>query len=148
MPADRIQIRLGPGPLTSAVAARGGAADNGSASEVARRDLGRYYDLLALALASVDLTEGEASLIVDALNGTIIDVSTAQLLAAEVEDGLGDGLAEKWGVDGGALVAKVRAWTLAQRMAVCDAAERFWGDEHHVDSTGDRLAAVGLVRRG
>lgn len=146
MPADKVQFR--PGPLAAALAARADVDDNAHISQVAQRDLGRYYDLVALALASVELGQSEASLIVDALNGTLIDVQTAQLLAYEIADSLEDGLAKKWGVDGAALVAKVGAWSLAQRLAVCDAAERFWRGSYHVEAIGDKLAAVGLIRRG
>lgn len=147
MPSERIQFR--PGPLAPAINARvTGGAGAANDDQVAARDLGRYYDLMALALASVDLTLGEASLMVDATNGTMIDLTTAQMLAAEIADSLEDGLAEKWDVDGRALVAKINGWSLAQRLAVCDAVERFWGAGYQVGSTGDRLAAVGLIRRG
>jgi hypothetical protein len=44
-----------------------------------RRDLERYYAVLSLVLASVDLSAAEAGLIVDALNGTAITLTTAQL---------------------------------------------------------------------
>jgi hypothetical protein len=146
MPAEKVQFRPGPAQLATQIAARGGDT-NVAASDLAVRDLGRYYDMLALALASVDLSAGQAGLLVDVLNGTVIDLTTAQMLAAEVEDSLPDGTAEKWDVDGPALVAKISAWNLGQRLAVCDAVERFW-EVGHVDSTGERLVAVGLVRRG
>lgn len=142
---DKVQFR--PAHLAAHLAARADVDTNAAASQVAQRDLGRYYDLMALTLASVELSQGEASLIVDALNGTLIDLTAAQMLAAEIADGLDDGLAEKWGVNGPALVAKVGSWSLAQRLAVCDAAERFWRGAHHVEVVGERLAVVGLVRR-
>jgi hypothetical protein len=139
---SKVQFR--PGPLDPALAER---ADAGvSIGQVARRDLDRYYQLLTLALHQVELTPGEASLIVDALNGTFIDLTAAQMLHAEIADSLGDGLAEKWEVDGPALVAKARGWTLLQRMAVCDAVERFWNNAYHVEDLQDRLIRVGLVR--
>jgi hypothetical protein len=138
---DKTQIRFG--PLAGAIEAR----TDGAPAATVRRDLERYYALLSLALASVELSTAEASLIVDALNGTAISLTTAQMLAAEIEDALEDGLAEKWGVDGAALVATIGAWTLAQRMAVLDACERFWISGSRVAVMADRLAAVGLVRR-
>lgn len=141
---ERIQFR--PGDLTPFLAARG-ATNNPEASQLAQRDLERYYHLLALALASVSLTSGQAGMIVDVLNGTLIGTSTAQLLADEMSDSLADGYATKWEVDGPALVATVRSWSLLQRMAVCDAVERFWS-ANHVTSTDDRLVAIGLVKRG
>jgi len=145
MPDDRIQFR--PGPLGAALAARADGATR-SVSQVAQRDLGRYYYLLALALGAVVLSEGEAALIVDALNGSYIELMTAQLLAADIADSLDDGLADKWDVDGPALVAKVAGWSLASRLAVCDAVERFWRDGCQAETMADRLAAVGLIRRG
>lgn len=139
---NKVQFR--PGHLLGMLQER---ADTGqSISMVAQRDLDRYYDLIALALHHVELTPGEASLIVDAMNGTFIDLTAAQMLHAEIADSLGDGLAEKWGVDGPALVAKARGWTLLQRMAVCDAVERFWNNSYHVEDYQDRLIRVGLVR--
>ena len=143
MAIDRIQFR--PGPRAEHLAARG-ASDNASASQLVDRDLDRYYQLLALALAQVRLSEGEAGLLIDALNGTFIDLQAAQALHYEIADALGDGLAEKWGVDGPALVATIRGWSLLVRVAVCDAADRFWSGAYHVEDTRARLIAVGLVR--
>jgi hypothetical protein len=140
------KITFRPGTLTVHLAARN-VPGQLSQAQVCQRDLGRYYDSLMLALASVELTAPEAGLIVDALNGTLIDLTAAQMLAAEIEDALADGLAAKWGIDGPALVAKLASLTLTQRLAICDAVERFWAAEYHVSSTADRLVAVGLVRR-
>lgn len=145
MPADKIQFR--PALLAPHLAARVDVDDNAHASQVAQRDLGRYYELMTLALASINLVVNEAALIADALNGTIIDVQTAQMLAYEIQDALDDGLAEKWGLDGQELVHKVAHWSLAQRLAVCDAVERFWRGAYHVETIADRLALVGLIRR-
>jgi hypothetical protein len=145
MPVDKVQFR--PGLLAAQLAARGGD-DNVAASQLAARDLSRYYDMLALALASVELSAGETGLLVDILNGTMISLETAQLLASEVEDSLADGVEAKWDVDGQALIATIGAWSLGQRLAVCDAVERFWSQANHIDATGERLALVGLVRRG
>lgn len=132
------------GPIAPALAARVAGRNPGDA---ARSDLQRYYDLLGVALASVTLEQSEAALIVDALNGTIIDQFAIQLLDASIEDSYHDGLAEKWNVDGTALLAKVRGWNLLQRAAVCDAVERFWANSYHVEDTSARLRAVGLVRQ-
>jgi hypothetical protein len=144
MTQPKVQFRLG--VLGRYLQAR---QDSGqSVSDVAQRDLKRYYALLALGLSSVHLNQGEAGLIVDALNGTLVELSTAQLLWAEIQDSLEDGLAEKWGVDGPTLVEKLRDYSLAQTLAIVDAVERFWGASHHIESTEARLVAVGLVKQG
>jgi len=136
-------IQFRPGTLAEPLAARAG--DAMKVNEVAQRDLDRYYTLLAAALRDVDLKEGEALLICDALNGTHIDPTLARLLHAEIEDALEDGLAEKWMVDGETLVMLLRNMTLLQRMAICDAVERWWRLEEIADNR-ERLVRVGLVR--
>lgn len=138
-----IQFRPAPA-LAADLAAR--AADRLSANQAAARDLERYYHLLRAELRAVDLAPGEAALICDAANGTLWEPHTLRLLWAEVADALVDGLAAKRGVDGPALVARLRALTPTQAAAVADAAERYWlapGDD--LDAT---LRAVGLVRGG
>ena len=128
--------------LLAAVAAR---SDGGTgANATARRDLERYYAILALDLRAVALTEGEAMLLADATNGTLFDAPSARLLWAEIADALPDGLAAKWQVDGPALVAKLRALSARQSLAVVDALERAW---RHPDHAGGRAPAAAR-RRG
>lgn len=108
--------------LDAAMALRG---DN--RSQTMAQDLGRLYALYDRALREIDLTENEAMLIVDALNGVLIGADAGALLWANIEDSIRlDGLDEKWSVDGPALVEKLQAMTATQAMAVLDAAERFW----------------------
>ena len=96
-------------------------------SHVIARDLDRFYNLCRRAIREVPLSEKEACLIVDTLNGVILDAGTAQYLWAEVEDSVKlNNLAEKWGVDGPALVEKLRDLNALQAMALVDGAERFW----------------------
>jgi hypothetical protein len=134
-----------PGPLAPALAAR---LAGESPAAVVRRDLSRYYEALTLGLANVALSPGEAGLIVDALNGTRIELTTAQMLGEEIEDAMKlDGLAAKWDVDGPRLVATILGWSLVQRLAVVDAVERFWAAGWHASETVERLTAVGLVKR-
>lgn len=126
----------------------------GSPGRVAVRDLDRYYTVLTAELARLDLSEPEAMLIIDSLNGSLLDTSSYRLLWAEIDDALDDGLAEKWGIDGFALVAKLRALSPAQAMAVIDAGERWWiiqsaADEGEGDVPAERdnrARVVGLVR--
>lgn len=96
-------------------------------SEAIRRDLRRLRTLYKYALRKVELTVGEACLLVDVLNGTMFDANTAAVLWAEVEDGIYlDGLDKKWGVEGKAFVEKLRGLDLLTCLALIDAAERFW----------------------
>lgn len=117
-----------------------------SINQVVARDIERYYQALDLARAQVDLTQGEASLIVDALNGTFIDMNAMQFLAMEIEDSLADGLAEKWGVDGLALVQKLKTYSLLQKMAIVDSIERFWKGEYHTSDMTEKLTRAGLLK--
>lgn len=124
-----------------ALAARQGSGE--SVGLVAQRDLARYYALLARELAGLHLSEPEASLIVDALNGAYLDEHTLHLVRASIADALhADRLADKWDVDGKAFLGKLATWTPAQCFALADAAEYYWraGGEH-----AERLWSVGLV---
>ena len=130
------------GPVAGALAERAGRQPVGG---VGRRDLERYYALLAQSLRRVDLTEAEALAICDALNGTIADSLTVHLLWAVIDDAVRlHGLADRWAIDGSALVAKVRGWSLAETLAVIDAVER-WLLLDGKDRV-ERLRRVGLIR--
>lgn len=143
----RSQINFRPGHLDSQIEERISEIGGSTAGGVTQRDLGRYYEMLQIGLAAVHLSPGEAGLIVDALNGTWVDLNTAQLLHVEVEDSLQHDLAAKWDVDGAALVEKLRGYTLVQRMAIADAVERFWCNTYHIEDTAARLVRVGLVKQ-
>lgn len=109
----------------------------------ARRDIERYYHLLAEELKTVNLTESEAMLIVDTCNGTLFEPHTIRLLWAEIDDAIRlDRLDHKWQVDGPELVAKLRSLTAGQMFAVVDGCERFWADPNQED----QVRKVGLVR--
>ena len=128
MAEKRILISFRPGEVRDDLIARtdDGADDETGKrlSETARRDLERYYTLLRMSLPT--FTVAEASLLCDAMNGTITEPHTASLLWANVADALDDGLAEKWDVDGEALVRRLRALSPFEQLAVADACERFW----------------------
>jgi hypothetical protein len=93
-----------------------------------------------------DLSHGEWLAVCDVLNATAIDEAwtrrAARYLAIEVEEGLVDGLAEKWEIDGPALVAKLAALDTAGALAVLHVAETFWA---HCDlAPADALALAGV----
>ena len=106
-------------------------------SEAIRTDLGRYYRLLAEARATLReiLTPDELAAIVDVQNGHWyqgrLDGSE---IWANVEDGCRlEGLADKWSIDGPALVTKLRGLDLLAVHALADATQRFW----HAVGAGD-----------
>ena len=150
----RIQFRAGEllGPLT--------ARQDGerlSRDRVAARDLERYYAVLAAELRRLDLTRDEAMLVLDSLNGVLHETpeSAATMLWASVSDSIElDGLDRKWGVDGAALITKLRALSVAGALALIDAAERWWVLAGAAQEGGgavpaeevDRLRVVGLMR--
>ena len=77
-----------------------------------------------------DLSAEEWMLIFDALNGVWAGDTIAlaiQSLPLGISDALTlDGLADKWGVDGPALLSKLETMSWCERLAVIDTAERFW----------------------
>lgn len=96
-------------------------------SHIINRDLERLYTLYKRTLRETPLALSEACLIVDALNGSLMDANAAPMLWVSVEDAIKlDGLAAKWEVDGPTLVEKLRGLTAFQCMALVDASERFW----------------------
>jgi len=119
-----------------------------------QRDLERYRELLRLALAEVALTRDEACLLCDANNGIgALDLygddeqTEWRWWPANVEDDLRlNDAGAKWGVDGPALMAKVRALSPVQLCAVADAMERFWQQPER--NTDELLREVGLLRSG
>lgn len=130
--------------LTSDLTAR--SDPRSSVHAIAQRDLARYYAMLARAVRRVHLSEGEWSLILDALNGSLMQPESIPLLPDDIADAIAcDHLAEKWGVDGAALVEKLRGFSPDQHTAIVDAAERAWTLP---DPTpiAERLRAVGIVR--
>jgi hypothetical protein len=66
------------------------------------------------------------SAILDNCNGVFWTSDTLSLLWANVEDGLQDEFAEKWKIDGKALVKKLKSLSYLETAALGDAAERSW----------------------
>ena len=121
----------------------------GAVSETARRDLNRYYLLLATTLAGINLSYEETMLIVDALNGYRMTPELPQLLAHQVKDAIQmDGLDQKLGVDQSTLMWKLETLLPAECLAITDAVERWWVSTMQTpDLTHrDRCIRVGLIR--
>lgn len=98
-------------------------------------DLETYLALLdrGLAIARRDLTRAEAQLILDVRNGAWTESGQAAIFAAfsglrhAVSDAIElDGVAEKWQVDGPALLAKLDALAGAPALAIIDWCAQMW----------------------
>lgn len=103
--------------------------------------------LLPRALRRVQFTPAEASLLCDALNGTIAIPGVRPPLEHEVADAISlDGLDRKWDVDGPTLVEKLRRLDDAQALAVALAVRQWWNLPTEDRSLDEGLQRVGLVR--
>jgi hypothetical protein len=143
--SPKITFVLYPRALCEAIEAR--REDGKYAGLTARRDLERYYHALQQALATIEFNESEAALIVDACNGIIFEPHTMQLLWAQIEDAVrSDRLDAKWDADAQVLVAKMRALSYWQALAVADAIERFWNLPTEQRSIPEGLRVVGLLK--
>jgi hypothetical protein len=152
MPSPRIQFRA-MGNMENQIGERTSLSEGLSDSQketllsgTAFRDLDRYYDMLVRSLPKFSM--GEAMLMADVMNGTIHMPYSAPLLWAQVSDSLEDGYAEKWKVDGPALVTRLHKLTPFECMAVADALERAWNDSqgYRVNNMEERMRSVGLVK--
>ena len=115
------------GGLLPALDARLDEASGEGRGLVAKRDLGRLYDLIDREARALGLFDAEFRLVCDAADGTCWEPSSIPLLWAEVDEAIaGDGLAAKWGVDGPGLVAKLRALGPLRSLALVDRVERYW----------------------
>lgn len=148
MPDENLlSFRAAPALLAALRARARPGADRGELSAQARECLEYHFAALAAELATVDLTEGEALLIMDSLNGVLTEPHTVSLLWANVADSIhGDGLDSKWGVDGPSLVAKLRALTYSQALAIADAATRWWHIQQDYADRSESLRVVGLLK--
>lgn len=116
-----------------------------SPSLVAKRDLERYYALLEFALPTLDLSDREASLIFDVLNGVRFSTESIQLLHHDVASGIEEGLDRKWNVDGNALLQKIKAYNFIQLFALVDAIERIVVNSYQIADLASELKEVGLL---
>lgn len=113
--------------ILAALEARATDADV-SASEWVRRIVVRYEEMVRRSRPELD--ERQWNLIRDALNGILIlDQWSPAYVSAEIEDAIAlNRLDLKWEVDGPALLARLRALTYPQLVAIVDDAERFWAN--------------------
>ena len=115
--------------LVEARQARSGEEQSYDRSAVIARSLDRYFYALAAARRALRerFSAAEQGLILDVANGALFASPCAVgFIEHEVADAIADGYAEKWHVDGPALVEKLAALTYAEKLALIDAAERWW----------------------
>lgn len=125
MADKRISIYVGP-DLQRVLDERSRPGEQGERSHLINLLADRYSDLMWRSRP--ELSTAEWKLVCDALNGCLMEpAGHAGALTLEISDAIRlNGLAEKWSVDGKALVKKLAALTPAQRLSVIDVAERFW----------------------
>lgn len=103
-------------------------SDRLSPGLVAKRDLERYYAVLAHAERSLNFTNAELNAIYDCCNGTIFEPALSDPgIVCNVQDSLINELADKWDIDGDALVTKLHALNPVQSWALVDKIERYFG---------------------
>lgn len=104
----------------------GGEGARGDRSSVLQRIIGRYAETVRRSTPT--LTVDEWKLLCDAMNGTLHE-SAVSIAAVwqEIEDTiLLDAIDAKWGVEGPALVKKLKRLDYAGQVAVVDVVERYW----------------------
>ncbi len=118
-------------------------------SDIARRDLRRYYTLLRVSLPT--FTEEEALLLCEAMKEPFtLHPSDVRLLWAEVSNAYRLGRLKHRKVDVPALVDRLRDLTAFECMAIYDAIEQFWHSEyfHRIDlDDTEILLQIGLIAK-
>lgn len=136
----KLSITLAP-RLCQEIALRGDVC-----SGVIGQGLARYYALLREARGRLreQLTPTELSAILDVLNGHWWSEQLCVVeIWATIEDGCRlDGLAQKWNIDGPALIAKIKRLDLVAVHALADACIRFWHRVGHGESGFDPARAL------
>ena len=131
MKAQRFSITMPPATLAQVEARQANPQDEQSTdrSSTIAKSLDRYFYALAAARRGMRsrLSEGEQGFILDALNGTLFsEPFSVGIIEHEIADAIADGYAEKWQVDGPALIEKLTALSYCEKLAIVDAAERWW----------------------
>lgn len=88
----------------------------------------RYAEILRRQRIQQRFSDAELNLLKDSLNGTISEpAGMIRGVAIGVQDSIElDGLAEKWGVDGPALIAKLQALDYVAEVALVEYVEAYW----------------------
>lgn len=102
-------------------------------SDVARRDLTRYYYMLLYTASEIELTKEEFMVICEALNGHIATddaLLSARTLHVQVEDFINYYHIFSLEYDWKILIERIKNMTAAQKQCIIDVVERFWGLEN------------------
>lgn len=100
-----------------------GAREGGNKSRALCKIVERYVEICRRSLPP--LSEAEWQAVYDFCTIREVDAFEIRYLAAELEDALADGLAEKYNIDGKALAHQLREMSYSQLVAIVDAAERY-----------------------
>jgi hypothetical protein len=121
-----ITLRLGR-ETYAALKARAGEEWGEGLPSVSQLAIERYMEMCRRELATVTLDEASWSLLRDAWSKSKWTADTIAYIDAQIADAIQlNGLAKKWAVDGAQIVATIRSWSYAQRVAVVDEVERWF----------------------
>lgn len=130
MPAPKTSITLSRIALREIDQRTENTGIDGSRSATISRHLERYFSMLDRARRELrqTLTDNEAMLIVDVLNGVgFWDTFGIYMVAHEVADGISmDGLDKKWSVDKQEILTKLARLNDAQHLALVDSVTQWW----------------------
>lgn len=107
----------------------------------------RYLLIVNDEIRRIDFSRAEWMAILDANNGMTISTGFREgdtMMWANVEDS--SKLDEKWGIDRRALVKKMKSLSTAGKVAMREAADRFWSMGDSID-TDEALAQSGIELR-
>lgn len=152
-PNDYPQVKFRTGKdLEVQLASRSDEQTDREYSRVAKRDLDRYYSLLANAIPR--FSEEEVLILVNVLNGAKYEPQMAHRLYVDVleylEESNEDYHSQAVSDDVRTLVLRVKAMSTIECMAIIDAAERFWQGTYHKEpeEVKRKLKEVGLIKKG
>lgn len=146
-PNDYPQVKFRTGKdLEAELASRSEEMTDSAYSRVAKRDLERYYAMMARD-APV-FSEDEALVLVNALNGAKYQPELVHRLYIDVQEYLEEN--EEYRLSGNVLtlVLRLKEMKVLECMAVIDAVEKFWSGEYHKtpEETQQALRTVGLIK--
>jgi hypothetical protein len=124
--AKRTSTYLSPKTVDILDAAMG---DVGSLSGEINKSIDRYHEVIRRHRGiEARFSEAELNALRDVCNGWLAEpaATIAGGLAMEFGDSLPDGIAEKWEIDAAALLAKLRALTYADELAMVAGIEAWW----------------------